>query len=281
MLELVMKTDLAKATPDTIEFNFEELKAELAERLDHYNNLVVTEDGIKEAKEDRAKLNKLRTAIDTRRKDIKKEYLKPYNEFEGKIKELTLLIDQPIGAIDAQLQGYEEKRKEEKLERIQETYAALVPEAVKEIMPLAKILDPKWLNATTAMTKVEEEIAFWSTRVNADLLALDTVEPEYRAAVRERYIATLNIAEALDHRDKLKAAEEAFKAREEAKRSQEEERIEEEEKRAPEPQNEHQEATPAPEEKRYTLRLEFNLTKAQAIALRAFIDQNQIQYRKF
>ena len=279
MLELVMKTDLAKATPNTIEFNFEELKAELAERLDHYNNLVVTEDGIKEAKEDRAKLNKLRTAIDTRRKDSMMEYLKPYNEFEGKIKELTLLIDQPIGAIDAQLQGYEEKRKEAKLERIQETYAALVPEAVKEIMPLAKILDPKWLNATTAMTKVEEEIAFWSTRVNADLLALDTVEPEYRAAVRERYIATLNIAEALDHRDKLKAAEEAFKAREEAKRSQEEERIEEEEKRAPEPQNEPQEAKR--EEKRYTLRLEFNLTRAQAIALRAFIDQNQIQYKKF
>ena len=36
----------------------------------------------------------------------------------------------------------------------------------------------------------------------------------------------------------------------------------------------------APEEKRYTLRLEFHVTREQAIALREFIDQNQIEYRK-
>ena len=63
MLELKMTTDMQVATPAEIGFNFEELKAELAERLDHYNGLVVTEDGIKEAKADRAKLNKLRKSV--------------------------------------------------------------------------------------------------------------------------------------------------------------------------------------------------------------------------
>lgn len=295
MLELVMKTDLREATPSAIDFNFEELKTELAERLEHYNGLVVTEDGIKEAKADRAKLNKLRTAIDTRRKDIKKEYLKPYNEFEGKIKELTLLIDQPIMAIDTQLADYEERRKEAKLERVKAAYLKNIPENLESIIPFERILDQKWLNATTTMKTVEDDLLDWTRRVNADLFVIDTVEPEYQAAVKQKYIESLDIASAMRHRDSLKAAEEAFRAREAEKKAREEELTALEAKRAAETISEPQTvqlkieteemreipmATPAPEEKRYTLRLEIYVTRAQAIALREFIDQNQITYRK-
>lgn len=292
MLELRIDTDLQKELPATITGNFEELKAELAERLDHYNNLVVTEDGIKEAKGDRAKLNKLRTAIDRRRKDIKKEYLAPYNEFEGKIKELTMLIDEPIKAIDTQLDAYEERRKQAKMEKIKEAYEENIEPTIEDIIPLERILDQKWLNATTSMKSVTEEIAGWQTRVNADLLALDTIEEEYKAAVREKYIETLDVSKAIAHRDKLKEAEEAFRAREEEKRRREEEQAVREAEKAAEAKNEPQEEPPAqqptmepaeaaePQEKHYILRLEFDLTKEQAIALRQFIDRNNITYKK-
>ena len=282
MLELRMETDLQSALPAEIGFNFEELKMELAERLEHYNGLIVTEDGIKEAKDDRAKLNKLRTAIDTRRKDIKKEYMKPYTEFEGKIKELTLLIDQPIKAIDAQLNSYEERRKEAKMEKIREAYESTITEAVKDIIPLERIADQKWLNSTTSMKKVEEDLTSWEKRVNADLLALDTVEEEFQAAVREKYISTLDITMALAHRNQLKAAQEAFRAREEERKAREAERSAMEEKKATEAKHEPQKAPEpamtAPEEKRYTLRLEFSVTKEQAVALRNFIDHHNIEY---
>jgi len=292
MLELRVDTDLQKALPSVIDFNFEELKTELAERLDHYNNLVVTEDGIKDAKADRAKLNKLRTAIDTRRKDIKKEYLKPYDEFEGKIKELTVLIDKPIKAIDTQLADYEERRKEAKLEKVREAYEENIEPTIEEIIPLQRILDPKWLNATTSMKSVVEDLTGWNSRVNADLLALDTVEPEYQAAVKAKYVDTLDVSRALAHRDELKAAEEAFRAREAEKKAREEERLAREAKKAAEAQPEPQRQTlkieteekveipTEPAEKKYLLRLEFSVTKEQAIALREFIDQNQIEYQK-
>ena len=297
-LELTMTTDLQKALPAEIGFNFEELKAELAERLEHYNGLVVTEDGIKEAKADRAKLNKLRTAIDTRRKDIKKEYLKPYSEFESRIKELTVLIDEPIKAIDTQLADYEERRKEAKAVRIAEAYGEKIPDALKDIIPLPRILDQKWLNATTTMKSVEEDLENWANRVNADLLALDTIEEEYRTACRRRYVESLSIAKAIAHRDELKAAEEAFmqreaqrKAREEAQRAAEEARKAREAELAAqiakeavsagnEPQAAPEPAPEAPQEKKYTLRLEFIVTREQAVELRNFIDQNNIEYRK-
>lgn len=291
MLELRMDTDLQTALPSEIGFNFEELKAELAERLEHYNNLVVTEDGLKEAKADRAKLNKLRTAIDTRRKDIKKEYMKPYTDFEGKIKELTLLIDQPIKAIDTQLESYEERRKQAKMEKIQDAYEETIPAVVKEIIPLDRILDPKWLNATTSMKSVGEDLENWAKRVNADLLALDTVEEAYQAAVREKYIATLDVSAALAHMDSLKAAEEAFRARAEEKKAREQAEMARAVEKAAEAKSEPQAAQPEPQEypddsepapeKLYALRLEFHVTRDQALALREFLDNQKISYRKF
>ena len=93
-----------------IEFNFDELKTELSTRLEKYNNLTYTEETIKQAKDDRAGLNKFKEAIETRRKEIKNLCLKPYNDFEAKVKELTGLIDQPILAIDSQIKNFDNQR---------------------------------------------------------------------------------------------------------------------------------------------------------------------------
>ena len=105
-LEFVMQTDLATALPAVLEFNFEDLKKALAERRELYRGLVVTEDGIKAAKQDRADLNKLREAIEAKRKEVKKACMAPYAEFEGRVKELVQLVDAPIAAIDGQLKEY-------------------------------------------------------------------------------------------------------------------------------------------------------------------------------
>ena len=48
-MEFVMGNSL-ETLPKTIDFNFEELKGQLAESLALYTGLVVTEDGIKGAK---------------------------------------------------------------------------------------------------------------------------------------------------------------------------------------------------------------------------------------
>lgn len=46
--------------PKVIEFNYKELKSELEEKVSHYETLVYTDEQIKEAKSDRANLNKLK-----------------------------------------------------------------------------------------------------------------------------------------------------------------------------------------------------------------------------
>lgn len=109
-MEFVMSTDLNTALPKEIGFNFEELKAELSERLEYYNGLVVTETTIKEGKAERAKLSKLREAVEAKRKEVKRECMAPYTDFERKVKELVTIIDAPIAAIDGQIKAFDDLR---------------------------------------------------------------------------------------------------------------------------------------------------------------------------
>lgn len=298
-LELQMTTDLKHDLPSEIGFNFDELKADIAERVEHYNHLVVTEDTIKEAKDDRAKLNNLKKTIDRARINTKKVYMTPLNSFEAKIKEITLLIDEPIKAIDTQLDVYEDKRKKEKAAEIVAAYEEIIQDDLKEIIPLVRIQDAKWLNKSTTMKKVTDDLEAWNTRVNADLLALDTVEEEYKIAVKQKYIDTLDVSKAISHRDQLRAAEEAFRAREEERKAREAQRLAEEEKRrqmaekkALETQKEVEQVNVQPVEEEtvqvedttytqlYKLILEFQLTRDQAIMLKEFLTNAKISYRK-
>lgn len=289
VLELRMDTDLSTALPREIGFNFEELKDALAQRLEHYNNLVVTEDAIKEAKDDRASLRKLRDAIDTRRKEVKKQCEQPYKAFEAKVKELTALIDKPVAAIDGQIRAFEDSQREAKRKEVEAAYAEIVPENLRDIIPLSRIMDQRWLNKTTTMKSIREALEDKTKRVNVDIALLDGVDPEFMAAVRSIYIETLDITAALKYQDKLIEDKARFQAQEEA-RQQRMAQAAARQSQIPTPaekppvavQEPVRETAPQPtvSEKLYPLTLAFQLTKAQAADLKQFLTDNNIQYKK-
>ena len=104
--------------PAELTFNYEELKQGLTEKVEMYKTLVYSEEQIKEAKADRASLNKLKSALNDERIRLEKEYMKPFNDFKSKVAEIIKIIDEPIAMIDTQVKGYEEKKKAEKLEAV-------------------------------------------------------------------------------------------------------------------------------------------------------------------
>lgn len=135
-LEFVMQTDLATALPAVLEFNYDTLKSALAARMDLYRGLVVTEDGIKAAKQDRADLNKLREAIVSAEGKVASD-LEVLSTVESEFAEAVRL--KYLEALDlnaalaerarlqeraAKLREYEEQRR-----RAAEAEAANVPEA--------------------------------------------------------------------------------------------------------------------------------------------------------
>lgn len=292
-MEFVMGNSL-EALPKTIDFNFEELKGQLAESLALYTGLVVTEDGIKGAKEDRAKLNKLREALENKRKEVKRECMAPYTDFEAKVKELVGLIDQPIAAIDAQLKEYEEKRRADKRAAILEIYEETVGE-LRALLPFEKLWQDTWYNTSVTMKKVREAIVAAEDKAASDLEVLATVESEFAEAVKIKYLEHLDLNEALMERSRLQ--ERAKRLREyEAQRTAQAANLAEEQRKAEATRGAEQTPDPAAnaaqagtwepgggetvEETIYLLRFECQVTKDQAAELSRWLKERNISYRR-
>lgn len=291
-MELKVTTDLATAIPSEIVFNFEELKTTLAERLDHYNHLVITEDGIKEGKADRAKLNALAKALDTRRKEVKKACLAPYEAFETQVKELLALVNAPIAAIDKQLAAYEEQRRAEKESEIKAIWDGyLADNMVPAGITLAKIYDPKWLNATVSIETIKKTMEARFEQIARDLTVIDGLTA-YNFEAKETYLDTLDLGKAVSEaqrltaleqkrkeweaeQERLKAAQEATRATETVQPTVSTPEVQTPAVEAVAPQEEAE-----PTETVYTLRLEMYVTKSQAADLKAFLVANKIEHNK-
>lgn len=104
-----------------IEWNNEEIKREVADRVAHYKGLVYTDAQIPEAKKDHANLRKFAEALETKRKEVKKQCLAPYELFEKQVKEIVAIVNEPIALIDTQIKEYEQMKKDEKLTKTEKS----------------------------------------------------------------------------------------------------------------------------------------------------------------
>lgn len=283
-MEFVMGNSL-EALPKTIDFNFEELKTQLASSLELYTGLVVTEDGIKSAKEDRAKLNKLREALETKRKEVKKECMAPYTDFEGKVKELVGLIDKPIAAIDAQLKTYEEQRRADKRADILAIYEETVGE-LRALLPFEKLWQDGWYNTGVSMKKIREAIVAAEAKAASDLEVLATVESEFAEAVKIKYLEHLDLNEALLERARLQERAKRLREYEEqrakaAANLPEEQRVEAASHGAEQATNIPEPAAGAEQaETVYRLCFECMVTAAQAKELSDWLKARNISFRR-
>lgn len=272
MQELIIMNDLDRATPNLTISNFDELMAELTERLSFYNGLIVTEDAIKEAKSDRATLNKLKTALDDERKKIKKQCLAIQSGIEGQIKQLITPIEESMAVIDKQLAVFEDQRKAEKRQKVEEMYSEIIPDKCKSIIPLDRIFDDRWLNASTTDKAIREALEGSANNVSIAVMTIERIEPEYQAAVMAEYVKTLDLAKALACREASVAAAAAFSQAAPTVNTPKEEKPAEPVQEAP--------VKPAPEEKVYRAKLEIRVTMAQWEALTNYMTAAGIEYTR-
>lgn len=179
--------------PEVIEFNFDELKAEIQERTEKYVDLVYTDDQIKDAKKDVATLRKFTKALSDERIKVKKDILKPYDEFEGKVKELTAIVDKAIDGIDKQVKAFEDEKKGKKLDEIMDKYSNM---DFPDWVTFNKIFDEKWLNASVTLKKVEEELDAKLEQIQKDLATLANLS-EFSFEATEVYKDTIDINKAI------------------------------------------------------------------------------------
>ena len=181
-----------------IDWNYEELKQEITTRANDYKTLVYTDDNIKDAKSDRANLNKFIKVLDTKRKDVKKMMLEPYTEFESQVKELIGIIGEANNNIDSQVKAYEQKKRDEKLVKVQEIYDGIFGESdLLSILTWDRVFKPTYLNATTTLKSIKTEMTELLERVTNELNIIDNDNGEYQFEMKEAYLKDFNMAEAL------------------------------------------------------------------------------------
>ena len=272
--------------PQELKFNFEELKTELQAKAKEYEIMTYTEEQLTEAKKDRANLNKLKKALNDERIRREKEYMQPFNEFKSKINEIIAIIDKPVAMIDAQVKNYEEKKKEEKQEAINALFNA---KEFPEWITVGQIQDKSWLNATTSMKQIDDNMTGWKNRIETEQKTIESL-PEFAFEAMEIYKTTLDMAKAIAEGQRLadiqrrkkeaEAAAEKMRAEAEARRKEEEAR-----KAAEQAGADMAEGYAAGvKEQPYGMagawiKFEAYLTIPQAQALREFFIKNGIEFR--
>lgn len=205
-----------------VEWNFSEIKQWLSDGLDQYKGRVYDENQITQAKKDAAALRKLKEAIDGRRKEVKAFYSAPYDAFCAQAKELTSMIDVQVEEISAQVKAYESARKEEKQEKIKELYGTLIGN-LAALVPYERLHNPKWLNVTTTMATITDELGRKIDKIMAGLASIDTLglEADIAQQVKGVFLKDFDLAAALSEKDRIirrREELERFKAEQDRRR---------------------------------------------------------------
>lgn len=265
--------------PEAIEFNFDELKQEITERTSLYTGLVYSKEQIKDAKKDVANLRKFTKALSDERIRIKKQCLQPYEEFEAKIKELSCIVEKAIANIDTQVKGYEEQEKAEKLEKIKELWETI---EYPEEMTFEHVFEGKFMNKSCSMSTIEQYMKNTVERFKSDIAALQNL-PEFSFEAVEVYKQTMDMHKAISEAKKMSDIQ---KRKEEALKAEEQHMLPPAEEKQTFIPPEANAGLPFDEEKpteplKQWVSFRALLTTEQALALKAFFESRNIEFRPF
>ena len=188
-----------KQNPGTIEMNFDALEEQLDKKLDEYRGAVFTEDTKTIAKAEIASLRRLKKDIEDGRKTVKKKWMEPYDAFDKRMKILSTKVDEPINAINEQVQAFEEKRRQEKREEIHRMYEDCVSEyeESREFIVLDKLYDPKWENASVSMKSIKKDMAEKMSAIQTAVSSIKAMRSDKELDALALYKRTLNLNDAI------------------------------------------------------------------------------------
>ena len=203
-----------------IESNMREVKGYVEELNNYYKSVTFTEETLKQAKEEKAKVNKFKTEVADYRKKITAEYNKPIKVFEDTAKETEKLLSETYNTINQQVAGFEEEQKRQKEQEIREYF-----EEYKTANDIDFVnYEQAQINVTlTASVKsLKEQAKAFIDRIMDDLKLIETQECKEEILVE--YKQNLNVSKSIQEvANRHKLLEEEKKKQEELKNKQLEE----------------------------------------------------------
>ena len=209
-----------------IRWNYEDIRAEVTAQAETYATAVYTDGLIKQAKADRAKLNKFVKALKDRRTEVRKKLLAPDEEFGRQVEEIVGIVQKAITNIDTQVKDFEQKLRDEKRERIMGLYVEMISGAdyLRDDLTFERIWTPEWANVNFSISKVKERMAEIFSTVKTGLDIIDKSDSPYAADMKKVFLETFDIGKAMERRNQLEEDAKRREAYEEERRRQQAER---------------------------------------------------------
>ena len=163
--------------------DFNEMESRLKQMLEPFEG--ATREGLekytaKELKPFRADLNKLSKALSDKRLAVKREYIKPLEEFEARVKELDALIQAPCKLIDDVIKEKENTERHQRELYLIDWYYGFCEangiERFSECVPFERVLKKEWLNKSFPLKKACDELDEKMQKILLDYQAVQNSE---------------------------------------------------------------------------------------------------------
>lgn len=211
-----------------IKTNFDEIEKQLAADMCQYDGIIFTEDTKTDAKKKVAELRKLKKSIEDSRKEVKAQWMEPYNQFEARVKQVAALVDKPINHINGQVEEFEAKRLKERQTEIEQIYTEEIGD-MADFLPLYRLQEDKWSNASTSIKSIRKSMSEIIANTRAGKAAIEAMQSDAVPDALRKFQATLSLPDALAYINRYEAQKAEILRKEEERRHQEEERRHQEE----------------------------------------------------
>ena len=202
----------AKGNVGTIEDNLDLVENSIREKIKEYTAIVITGDSVKDGKKFLADIRKEKKALDDERKAIKNNWMVPYNAFEKRAKKIISLYDEPVRIINEQLEEFEKQRIKAKRQEIESVYD-FVKGNLAEWLPLNRIYNPKWENATYSGKKIREDMELIFDQMKMSIETVKSMKSEFEEEALKILKDTGSLHEAVAKINELQKQKEWFAER--------------------------------------------------------------------
>lgn len=245
-----------------------QIRSIVKEKMKVYECITYTEDDIKEAKADRAMINKSSKALNDTRIELEKIYMQPFNKFKDVVKDTCDMLDLTSNSIDLQIKKFEQEEKDVKMKQIREYF----DENNEYLVNFDLCFKSNWLNKNKGIAVVKAEINEVFELVEADFDKLKEhfySEPCYTAII-DRYQNTLDYNNAYHYGVSL--VNKALEATTEQNSPQPTDTPNQIQQPIKQPENNTQ------SEQVYIRAFKVKVTREQAFALADFMKANNIEF---
>lgn len=156
------------------------IKAQASNLAEHLQQVEVTPDNLQKSKQLLAAVNKEVKQLHDERIKIKRTVNEPYDLFEQQIKEITAIVKDSDDTIRTQVRELEEQERVAKRAMIENIFIKRMKHYdFVNLMGFDKFIKQSHLNKSTSMTKVENEMVKWLSKVETDLELIKSMDYSY------------------------------------------------------------------------------------------------------